>query len=481
MVRKPWFKGLSSAKRSSRPSLFEEIWNSVEVEADDEPPKRRGVSVLLCHLQQKATQPQRPSMETLAKERSFSEIVYMLTDNRVDTAEWLYDPATGTYGESPLHILLKYQPPLHVVRLLIQKLSELNRNSVPEAVRDPKGRTPLHIACAYACSIAVIARLMNGATAKFRNPAAVPDAAHMVPLHWACKAVVSQDNVENMVHVIGFLVEAYPEGVFIANGRGMNPADLATQHLADPAIIKILHHAIRRQQHEQHPLDELLDQSWVPYEIRVLPLEEGGDNISSIGWGGEFALSEHSRSGSVAASSQRCIRSVILDQVSEQGGSCVETLESICGAAAQEDSQSSTEDDEMLMHSRGWDKDHFGLLGEPTPDKKEYYKKLTSARGDWVADMSFNSIFFGKLNATRKLHEETPHALSSKQRSRTSLSTVSKTNASWRHSAFNWDSSEHTEQTESETNKSLTQFCLDSSDRGVGIIEQERGEPEYFL
>jgi Ankyrin repeat len=120
-------------------------------------------------------------------------------------------------GDSPLHLLLKYKPPLHVIILLSRKLSEISRKSIPEAVCDQQGRTPLHVACAHGCSIAVIARLMNGATAKFGNPASVPDASNMLPLHWACGA--AGNDVENMKQVIGLLVGAYAEGVLMSDCR----------------------------------------------------------------------------------------------------------------------------------------------------------------------------------------------------------------------------------------------------------------------
>lgn len=155
--------------------------------------------------------------------------------------QWLYEPCVGQ--ESPLHVLVQYEPPSSLVDLLAIKLTNLHYSSatstmksmlsndgtessfltgvpsdessssiafhrhhplpksksksrsrksklltkavfIPEEAIDDKRRTPLHVAAASGCHVNVISRLLEGATVAM--PALMRDEMGRFPLHWAC-------------------------------------------------------------------------------------------------------------------------------------------------------------------------------------------------------------------------------------------------------------------------------------------------------
>jgi hypothetical protein len=141
----------------------------------------------------------RLSFEQLAKHGKFRAVLRVLHDDQMDDvvlSSWLSESCSG--GETALHRLLRYQPPLRLVDLLTEKLTTLefvgtscgppaSENDVvfiPELSRDDQGRTPLHIAAEAGCHFEVIDRLMEGTTCIM--PALTKDDHGRFPLHWAC-------------------------------------------------------------------------------------------------------------------------------------------------------------------------------------------------------------------------------------------------------------------------------------------------------
>jgi hypothetical protein len=244
----------------------------------------------------------------LAKEGRFHEIVHFLKHgDKAERKEWLRS-TTNDHVESPLHVLLQYQPPLKAVSLLIKRMREEFPKSIPEAECDSLGRSSLHVACAFACNVAVVARLLNGATAQFRKPAAVQDTAHMTPLHWACQTastLADRKDTDNMVQVIGFLVEAYPAAIKLPNKTGSTPADLLARgrQPVDPALLQALDRTpppSPRPRRDESPDDCFRkDLSWVPKEICWAPRDEEDASMVSFALGGA-AMKHSPRSKSTA-------------------------------------------------------------------------------------------------------------------------------------------------------------------------------------
>jgi hypothetical protein len=228
---------------------------------------------LICPLRSSARS-QRFSLQALAREGSFAEIVAKLQNDSVaERKEWLH-ASSALMGESALHVLLQNQPPLNVVIAVIQAMRDLNPGCVPEAMCDAIGRTPLHVACAFACSVVVVARLLNGASEQFRKPAAVQDAAFMIPLHWACQAAATVSNkkeLENLVQVVSFLVDIFPKGVELQNSAGLTPSGLLASQALAPKVQESLNGALQRNSGRVDSADDdslsLPQKSWIPSEI----------------------------------------------------------------------------------------------------------------------------------------------------------------------------------------------------------------------
>jgi hypothetical protein len=150
----------------------------------------------------------------------------------------------------------------------------LNPGCVPEAMCDAIGRTPLHVACAFACSVVVVARLLNGAREQFRKPAAVQDAAFMIPLHWACQAagtVSNRKELDNLVQIVSFLADIFPKGVELQNSAGLTPSGLLASQALAPKVQEALIGALKRNSGRIDSADDdslsLPQKSWIPSEI----------------------------------------------------------------------------------------------------------------------------------------------------------------------------------------------------------------------
>jgi len=218
----------------------------------------------------------------LAQQQRFAEMESILTrPQEYDLQEWLFlekkktkANKVGTLqenynlhlfrGETPLHVILPYQPTEAVVNRLIHFLSSSKKSqSVPEDAVDMLGRTPLHVAAASGCSASVIQRLLNGVSGIM--PAVAKDFTGRHALHYACaningappaqlrrrkgwnKKNTSEpefDPVENMVSVVFHLLSAYPDAALIRDHDGQTPMELVRAQRAHPCVIKLLNQAI---------------------------------------------------------------------------------------------------------------------------------------------------------------------------------------------------------------------------------------------
>lgn len=213
-------------------------------------------------------------------------------------------------GETPLHVLLRYNPPEELVSSLIDYLSHSEKSlGVPEDSVDMLGRTPLHVACANGCSVAVIGRLINGVSAAM--PAFAKDTMGRHALHWACANSNGEflenksfrrlrnnafgENMldNNMVNVIKVLLKAYPEAVFIADNNGNRPKDLARINKANERIILMLSREERNceLENDYHKnFASVAESTVVRGNSRTipttLPFDRSRDDVSSIGSNG---------------------------------------------------------------------------------------------------------------------------------------------------------------------------------------------------
>jgi hypothetical protein len=188
-----------------------------------------------------------PPLSQLVKQRKFDEIIEILQfKGTIGLESWLgivsnnmlkgEDDATlvEPKSASALHAIMLHRPPVAVVDMLIQKLTEIKRGYIPEATVDALGRTPLHVAVEAGCDISVIKRL----TASSELPVLTMDSAGRFPLHYACGPPARGRGMKhNAVDTVNHLVEIYPKAVIVTDSSGKTPFDLATDHKADKRIL----------------------------------------------------------------------------------------------------------------------------------------------------------------------------------------------------------------------------------------------------
>ncbi len=214
-------------------------------------------------------------------------------------------------GETPLHILLRYNPPEELVHSVIEYLSQSEQScGVPEDSIDMLGRTPLHVACANGAAVAVVERLLNGESSVM--PAFAKDSTGRHALHGACanpqgswrrqvrrtnhQFVESMAMVDNMVNVVKTLLKAYPESVFIADHDGNRPRDLARIQKADERILLLLsreEHCCELDNQYQKHFSSVADTTVA--ETRTITLPRSRDDVSSIGSLGSSCYDEKHR------------------------------------------------------------------------------------------------------------------------------------------------------------------------------------------
>lgn len=209
----------------------------------------------------------RASFSTLAQLHKFKQIQRVLEEDAdgFDHTSWLNNTNTRKgsnrtlqlfKAELPLHILLNYRPPVYLVDLLIKKLATGSSDN-PVTATDMLGRTPLHVAVANRCDVAVVDRLLQKSS--LSSSTTVRDYWGRTPLHWAVVSDNSADNgfrgfcvparvsttklmeaLENQIKTVCTLIEDCFELLFIRDEDGRTPLELAVHHQADGIILYLL-------------------------------------------------------------------------------------------------------------------------------------------------------------------------------------------------------------------------------------------------
>ena len=162
----------------------------------------------------------------------------------------------------PLHALLRHRPTVAVVDALIHRLqhdmSSLAPGMlVPEECRETLlQQTPLHVAVASQCSVAVLERLLQGESLVM--PAMAKDSLHRFPLHWACCAVKNKNasgispfkpwkrrafEADYRWDVVHLLLHQYPVAAVIPDVYQQTPLDYARHNRLDAAVVELLEEA----------------------------------------------------------------------------------------------------------------------------------------------------------------------------------------------------------------------------------------------
>jgi mannose/fructose-specific phosphotransferase system component IIA len=202
-----------------------------------------------------------PTLLHLAKRGKFDVIIRLLQgddhrfylDECADSANH-HGTLNMFLGRSTLQLMMVYRPPVELVDLLIRRCHEHNPNHYPEDSIDMQGRTPLHVAVEYGCSIETCQRLMGD-----NLPVIMKDLLDRTPLHYACASVKkytskrckqnaklypnvssTSEKAQNCYKVVCALVTAYPEATIITDVNGKTPIQLARENQADKRIIDVL-------------------------------------------------------------------------------------------------------------------------------------------------------------------------------------------------------------------------------------------------
>ena len=251
----------------------------------------------------------------LARQLNFERIEEILTLlNARALAPWLENFGSANddaglqafKGVTMLHLIMKYRPPVTVVGLLIQRLSELRDGLVPENAADLRGMTPLHLAVQYCCDSSVIKRLVNGVASGV--PAGTKDTSGRLPLHYACNdpkglkgqggfflACGSRSKIsDNMMEITKILMATYPHAVMVKDINGSTPLNLAMENGASHDTVLLLDRARQKLTAENTSAStrtgtETESEAYFPVDFAIagsfLPCDSG-DDLSSIGSGG---------------------------------------------------------------------------------------------------------------------------------------------------------------------------------------------------
>jgi hypothetical protein len=179
--------------------------------------------------------------------------------------------------DSVLHLILKYNPPVEIIDLLIERMLEyksVDRNDdcgvlrdnpiVPEVILDTQGRTPLHVAAAIGSSYDIVLRLVGRGTHQDLStcPAFIKDSMGRYALHWVCTNPSSDsfntkscltigtkseskivDNY-NIYKIVQLLVQINPGSVVERDIYDETPLAIAKRHGVKDDIVEFLETAV---------------------------------------------------------------------------------------------------------------------------------------------------------------------------------------------------------------------------------------------
>lgn len=213
-------------------------------------------------------------------------------------------------GRTLLHRVMSFRPSVQVVDLIIARMvsNQTKQQSAtnPEDTTDRYGMTPLHIAAASGASLDVIERLLKGT---IKSAALATDTMNRLPLHWACcnpfgqtpqiprkgffQCGIARRDMDNMLAIVNKLVGVYPQAVWMVDGDGATPFDLAADRHADTSLLVLLDIAMRKIQTKNAARNNNTDFSntemdsslEIPWEVSESN-DDGADDVSSIGTGG---------------------------------------------------------------------------------------------------------------------------------------------------------------------------------------------------
>lgn len=206
------------------------------------------------------------SLEELAKAQKFREIAC-----NVQIRGWLHSQT------HPLHVLLKYQPPVAVVRAVMDHLER------PALLRDDAYQSPLHVAVCQQCDLSIIDELLGGAV--------LSDVEGRYALHAVCAMK------DPSVDVVQRLVRANPIVVLTKDHSGQTPFDLAIRTGADTKVTQTLGGVFQQlrdttKKHHSGSTVQTANSSFCSSIVPMVVRNYDEDDLSSVG---SYGVSQHVR------------------------------------------------------------------------------------------------------------------------------------------------------------------------------------------
>ena len=199
---------------------------------------------------------------------ALKDFARMYPETFQDISESIWEQSN--YGLTLLHACARYNPPVSVLRNVIELY--------PEALRkqDCLGRTPLHIAAGYGASSSVMKIL----TVKYPEACNIQDADGRTPLHFACDKFCKLFNEDDMISSRGpprlktvqLLLLGSLESVILEDDDEMNALEYALLCEAPMEVITLLQRAmqwvnkVRRSIHSQDPAHQRANLNGILYQ-----------------------------------------------------------------------------------------------------------------------------------------------------------------------------------------------------------------------
>ncbi len=242
------------------------------------------------------------TFQSFVETQKFGPLKKVLNNERCNFHTWLPDSTTLPNGESALHLILKYSPPVEIVELLLQRMKETHPETNPVTCQDEYGMTPLHVAVGRSCDARIIELFVCGQESCAKtNVAGIADCHHRFPLHYICtipsriqrngsgKKATSIFN--DTVRIIRCLVASFPDAIHSPDKNGWTAHQMAKSLVADDNILEILENPIRRTLEKRMSittpttLSETTEELGLPFDEIILYHSDNEDDVSSIGIG----------------------------------------------------------------------------------------------------------------------------------------------------------------------------------------------------
>jgi len=187
----------------------------------------------------------------LCKARKFEQILSILRqDEKYNIPAWLAGQSSRNSrsksesmhtfrGESPLHMLVQYNPGNVSVVDAVAAVLNRHGNNVPPAedAMDMLGNTPLHTAVLHGCNPTILQRLVSGPSLVM--PALTRNARQQLPLHVVCTTKSYASATQHVV-ALDIVLQAHPEGVTATDQMNNTPYAAALKARAPSQVLELL-------------------------------------------------------------------------------------------------------------------------------------------------------------------------------------------------------------------------------------------------